>query len=266
MGDVPGSVITPEAVRLDYVVGGIATRTFAKMIDLVVLAISGLVLSLLVHLIGTLLTSKVGVSPATTEVVTRIADALVIFFVVLFLVPLCEARWNGRTPGKAMLGLRVVTDIGETVGFGHALIRSMVQLVELPTGIAFITALSNPRNQRLGDLSAGTFVIHDRGQLVAPTLTPTVFPPPPQCEGVVAAIDVSTLTSREFVFIRDYLLRVRELTPEARIGLGAMLIERLAPRVRAWPPPGMAPELFINCIASAYQLAYFDGVLPPAVR
>lgn len=259
-------MITPEAVRLDYVVGGIATRAFAKLIDVFALVMTALILVLGVHLLGDLLVRRAGMSLETADIVTRIADALLIFFVALFLVPLCEARWNGRTPGKALLGLRVVTDVGETVGFGHALIRSMVQIVELPTGIAFVTALSNPRNQRLGDLSAGTFVIHDRGQLIAPTLTPTIFPPPPQCAGVVAAMDVSTMTSREFVFIRDYLLRVRELTPGARFALGSMLVERLAPRVRTWPPPGMPPELFVNCIASAYQLAYFQGVLPPTSR
>ena len=84
-----------------------------------------------------------------------IGQTFLIVFVGIFLVPLCETRWNGRTPGKALLGLRVVTDVGETIGFGHALIRSLIQLVELPTGIALVAALSNPRNQRLGDLSAG---------------------------------------------------------------------------------------------------------------
>ena len=80
---------------------------------------------------------------------------------------------------------------------------------------------------------------------------------------VVAAIDVSSMTSREFVFIRDYLLRVHELTPAARLQLGTLLVERLGPRVAQWPaPPDMAPERFINCIASAYQLEYFGGVLP----
>lgn len=266
MGNVPGSVVTPEAVRLDYVIGGIASRTFAKIIDAIALAITWLTLLLISHLIGSLLTAKVGIAPDTVEIGVRIVDALALFFVVVFAVPLCETRWNGRTPGKAMLGLRVVTDIGETVGFSHAIIRGMVQLVELPTGIGLITALSNPRNQRLGDLSAGTFVIHDRGQLVAPLLTPTVFPPPQGCEGVVAAVDVSRLTSQEFAFIRDFLLRTRELTPAARYELGIQLVQRLVPLVATSPPATMPPELFINCVASAYQLKHFDGVLPIGTR
>lgn len=259
---VAGSVVTPEAVQLDYVVGGIGTRAFAKVVDLLAMAAVAFALLFLLGIGVTFLQAQEVVSPAMADTIMRILLALVIFFVGLFLVPICETRWNGRTPGKSMMGLRVVNDIGETVTFGQALTRSLVQLVELPTAIGLIVALTNPRNQRIGDLSAGTFVIHDRGQLVAPLLIPTVFPPPAGCERVVAAMDISSLTSREFVFIRDYLLRVRELTPEARASLGGLLIDHLAPRVSVWPPAGMPPELYINCIASAYQLDYFGGVLP----
>lgn len=262
---MPGSVITPEAVRLDYVVGGIATRTLAKLVDLTAVVTIGFVLQALVRLAGSILVDREILAAETVDIVQRILIALVVFFVGIFLVPLCETRWNGRTPGKALLGLRVVTDVGETVGFSHSLIRSLIQLVELPTGIALVAALSNPRNQRLGDLSAGTFVIHDRGQLIAPTLTPTVFPPPPGCWPVVAAIDVSTMTSQQFTFIRDFLLRSPDLTADARQDLGWDLVLRLGPRLGAWPPAGMSPERFINCVASAYQLRYFDGVLPPTV-
>jgi uncharacterized RDD family membrane protein YckC len=260
-----GSVVTPEAVQLDYVVGGIATRTFAKLIDFFVLAIVGGALSLLVTLLLTL------AAPGSEliggfEVAYRIAIALIVFFMVVFATPLCETRWNGRTPGKALLGLRAVSDVGETIGFRHAIIRSTVQLVEIPTGIALVAALSNPRNQRLGDLSAGTFVIHDRGTLVAPTLTPTVFPPPWGCEAVVGSMHVGGLSSKEFVFIRDFLLRTRQLTPQARAQIGNLLVAHLVPEVGVSPPPGMPPELYVNCVASAYQLRYFNGVLPPASR
>lgn len=263
---VPGSVVTPEAVRLDYVVGGIATRTFAKLVDLVLLAFTGLALLLGMALLTSTLESRRVLDPESAEITYRIGAALAVFFLVLFATPLCEARWNGRTPGKSLLGLRAVTDVGETIGFRHAMIRSTVQLVELPTGIGLIAALSNPRNQRLGDLSAGTFVIHDRGTLTAPLITPTVFPPPPQCEGVVAAIDVTNMSTREFTFLRDYLLRARELTPEARRDLGWLLVEHLVPVVGVAPPAGMPPELFLNCVASAYQLDYFEGALPVPSR
>jgi len=262
----PGSVITPEAVRLDYVVGGIATRAFAKAIDVTILTVLGFGLVALLRAFGAVVASRSWLSAEAADVLTRILVAVALFFVGFFLVPLCEAAWNGRTPGKALLGLRVVTDVGETVGFGHALVRSLVQIVEIPTGIALVAALSNPRNQRLGDLSAGTFVIHDRRQLVAPLLTPTVFPPPPGCWPVVAAIDVTRMTSREFTFIRDYLLRSVQLTPQARDELGWMLVHRLGPMVNAWPPAGMPPDRFVNCVASAYQLRYFDGELPAASR
>jgi uncharacterized RDD family membrane protein YckC len=263
---VPGSVVTPEAVRLDYVVGGIATRSFAKIIDLAMLVVVALLGLWGLFALGAFFTTTVGFDPDGVEIGERIALALFMFFLVVFATPICETRWNGRTPGKAMLGLRAVTDVGETLGFRHAIIRGLVQIVELPTGIALVTALTNPRNQRLGDLSAGTFVIHDRGTLVAPTLTPTVFPPPYGCEGIVATMDTTSMTPKEFVFIRDYLLRVRQLTPAARAQLGDLLVGHTVSRVGLAPPVGMPPELYLNCVASAYQLRYFNGVLPHATR
>ena len=79
---------------------------------------------------------------------------------------LCEALWS-RTPGKYLQGLVVVDTSGGHCGWRRALVRTLLRVVEanpllfggLPAGV---TILASKRNQRLGDLAAGTLVVSSR--------------------------------------------------------------------------------------------------------
>ena len=97
-----------------------------------------------------------------------------IVFVVLFgYFIVFEALWNGQTPGKKLLGLRVVRDGGYPIDFGASLIRNLIRVGEQLIGyyiLAAISALISPENKRLGDLAAGTIVVRD-ARLAAPRLT-----------------------------------------------------------------------------------------------
>jgi uncharacterized RDD family membrane protein YckC len=74
-----------------------------------------------------------------------------------------EALWS-RTPGKYLQGLMVVDPSGGRCGWRRAFLRTLLRVVEanplllggLPAGIAI---LASERNQRLGDLAAGTLVV-----------------------------------------------------------------------------------------------------------
>lgn len=78
-----------------------------------------------------------------------------------------ESHTRSRTPGKYLQGLVVVDPSGGRCGWRRALVRTLVRVVEanlllfggLPAGV---TILASKRNQRLGDLAAGTLVISTR--------------------------------------------------------------------------------------------------------
>lgn len=74
--------------------------------------------------------------------------------------PLCEGI-AGQTLGKKLLGLYVVDFKGETPTIGHTFVRRMVDIFECITFgvLALITINYSKRNQRLGDMMAGTTVI-----------------------------------------------------------------------------------------------------------
>jgi hypothetical protein len=109
--------------------------------------------------------------------------------------------------------------------------------------VMFVSA----RNQRLGDLAAGTFVVRDRhgdrgGPLHAPL--PAVDPSP------AAAWDVSAVSADDLATVRAFLERRENLQAGARAELAASLATRLRPRVGG-APEGMVDERFLELLLAA---------------
>ncbi|MGI8794093.1 MAG: RDD family protein, partial [Acidimicrobiales bacterium] len=177
-GPTADRIVTPEAVVLDFETAGLASRLLSGAIDIAVQF-----LLLLVVIIG-------GVAVAEGFGGGGVAAAAVYFaiFLTLFGYPAAqETLWRGKTVGKAAMGLRVVTADGLPVRFRHAAIRSMLGLVDkfLASGaIGLIAILVSGRNQRLGDLVAGTIVLRERKASQAPVAL--AFPPPPGLEDYCA--------------------------------------------------------------------------------
>ncbi len=235
-------VVTPEAVVLELPTAGVATRAFARTVDLVVQVIVAGVLSIVVVPF-----LSAGVGP-------ELVGLLVIVFVLLGVPIGMEVVSRGRSVGKAMFGLRVVGADGSPAAPRQAVVRGLVALVDIYASLGFlaaVTAMFSPVSQRPGDLGAGTVVIRERGR--GTTEVPIAFYPPPGYETYVASLDVGALDEEDFSLIRSFLLRVRELTPEARVGIAMGLAEGVRARIRHVLPRTMDPELFLVCVASAFQ-------------
>lgn len=87
----------------------------------------------------------------------------------------------GKTIGKHAVGLRVVDESGADIGVGQALIRNLLRIVDafLFYLVGAIAVWSTPRRQRIGDLVAATFVVHDRGEFrERARMTPPVYERP----------------------------------------------------------------------------------------
>ena len=154
------AVETPEHVRLDYVLADVGSRAAALAIDFGIIVVTLLVVGMIAARIGDL------------------ADVLAdwfsrpMFYVLVFLAfwgyfMLFEALWGGRTPGKRVLGIRVVHTGGEPLTFHGSVLRNLIRVIDLqPAGSGMAGAvciLVNKRAQRLGDLVAGTVVVQDAG-------------------------------------------------------------------------------------------------------
>ncbi|MET0727031.1 MAG: RDD family protein [Acidimicrobiales bacterium] len=244
MTTTPRGIVTPEAVVLEFDTAGIASRSLARAIDA---GIQGLIL-LVVILLAVVGFGGEGFL-AYAVAITGTA------FVVLGYPMLAEVLMRGRSPGKATLGLRVVTTEGAPIAPRHAFIRSALGLVDfllVPGGlIAVVCALFSPRSQRLGDVFAGTIVLRERTATAPPQAI--WFNPPVGLEGYAATLDVSAVNDAQFGLIRAFLLRVEALSPEARGSLSVRLATPLTVAMAHHTPPGVYADQFLQCVAATYQ-------------
>ena len=247
-GSVDQGIVTPEAVVLDIERAGVASRILAITIDVVMLAIVyTLVLLGAVAIFG----SADSVAGAVLAVV---------FSFGMYLAWFCGFETIlQRTPGKAILGLRVIATDGTPVRFSQAFLRAVVGIADflvLPFGfVAVVATLLTPRDQRLGDLAAGTLVVRQRA--ASAYVAPAYFPAPRGYEAYVGALDVGAMTVEQYGLIRSFLLRCHHLAPLARVQMAVRLANPLATKVlRHQPPHYLHPETFLVCVAAAWQQAH----------
>jgi uncharacterized RDD family membrane protein YckC len=239
-------IVTPEAVLLEFETAGVASRTVAELLDIGV-QLGGLV----VVMAGV---SILGNAGGTGEVFAVVVALVALFAALVGYPVVMETFWGGRTLGKAAMGLRVVTREGAPERFRHAAIRAMIGLVEIYAllGIpAVISIVTSRRDQRLGDLVAGTLVLRQRaGRRATP---PVTFAVPWNWEGYVQSLDVSPLTDEQYGVVRAVLLRLGELSPAARWQVSTEVATAVAGQMRIPVPVQVAPDMFLTCVATAYQ-------------
>jgi uncharacterized RDD family membrane protein YckC len=146
--DTVREVATPEGCEIGLRIAGPLSRARAWMFDFLLRLAVWIALSSVAGLTGNFGTGMAMVS----------AFLLEWFYPVLF-----EVFMRGQTPGKRVCGLAVLHDDGTPVSWGASFTRNTVRFVDfLPAfyATAFITTLLNADGKRLGDLAAGTVVVH----------------------------------------------------------------------------------------------------------
>ena len=144
-----------------------------------------------------------------------------------------EAFWHGQTPGKRLIGLRVLSVTGRPARLDEAILRNLLRVVDQLPGvyaIGIVTMLISTRNQRLGDLAAGTVVVHEKA-LSVPVLT-VAAPPTGGAWGSAAG-----LSEAELLLAETFLQRRHELPPEVRETHARAIAERLRARLGPTTPP-----------------------------
>ena len=245
------TIETPEGVDLSVTLAGLGSRFVAGVIDTLVQ--TGIMFTFFFAL---------GIAGGTAEeaglggagALTVALGALLVFVIVFGYPVLFETLNGGRTPGKAAIGIRVVQTGGRPVRFGASSVRNLVRIVDtLPFAyaIGMIAILVSPKNQRLGDMAAGTLVVRDRKP--EPSGAQWVQTMAPVATGVVDSWDVASIREEEVATVRSFLARRWDLTPSARIHLANELAARLRPKV-AGADPGLPPEEFLEKLAAAKSM------------
>lgn len=221
--DATLDVETPEQVIVSYTLAGIGTRGAAALIDsLVMLLLSG-TLWYAVTVAGRALSGERWIMA-----VALIGQFLIIWgYFVAF-----ETVWDGQTPGKRLLGLRVVRNGGGGVHIGPSAARNLVRIVDfLPFGyfVGMVSIVANQRNQRLGDLVAGTIVVRER--LVKHARTGVSA----SVSGADAPVAAATLDDERFALLDRFVMREASLDDASRARIANAIAARIGASVRADP-------------------------------
>ena len=165
-------LVTPENIAFQYRVAGPFRRLPAYLID-VLIRVVVIVVALIALMVLFGVAGQAGLGFGVWLVGYFLLDW---FYGGLF-----ETYWNGQTPGKRMMRIRVVSDEGQPINGWQAVLRNFLRAADaLPAVTAFqiaeaevpfqtyllglVTATMNDRYQRLGDIAAGTMVIIEEPQ------------------------------------------------------------------------------------------------------
>jgi uncharacterized RDD family membrane protein YckC len=223
---------TPERVPLAFAVASIGNRFLAVAIDhfiqyFVIVVVAWALLSL----------SGVG-SVETIENSNFFQEmpkwTIALMIVVLFLIfagyfVFFEWLWNGQTPGKRLLKLRVIREDGRPITLWEAMARNLLRIFDAVPGfvlpvysIGLITIFLSNRDQRVGDVFAGTVVVRERTD-EAPTFAETFSNPVADAafrrvqKPVSFQADVNSITEREIEVAESFLRRRWDLTERQRL-------------------------------------------------
>ncbi|GAA4060408.1 RDD family protein [Amphibacillus indicireducens] len=154
---------TPEHVTVRYSYAGLGSRAIAFMIDQFII---GLVYFLIFIGLFFIFESQLITANFDQLFLWVLAGAVLLVFAIEWsYFVLFEFFWNGKTIGKKIIGIRVMKDNGHRLTLLSSIIRNLMRIVdELSTSylIGILLIFFHAENKRLGDLTAGTIVVHDR--------------------------------------------------------------------------------------------------------
>jgi uncharacterized RDD family membrane protein YckC len=263
------TIDTPENVTFAHEVAGIGNRFIAALIDSFIL-FSALVLLNLIILVGLGVLGSMDPAPMVEDTPMDWIEGLLlaIYALINFLIfwgyyVLFEYLWNGQTPGKRLVYIRVVRLDGNPAGFVEVMVRNLVRIVDfLPSGygLGLLVMFFNGQARRLGDFAAGTLVIKERADVhLRVLLSVDNFGNPASQTGdepvdealLLRYANIRRLTAQDYELIREALYRER--TSVLSHGVIPRLAQTVAAKLEVEPPLAAASTQFLSEVLKAYR-------------
>ena len=205
---------TPENVAFGYQIAGIGSRFLASLLDTLIVGLLQIVILVVLTLVIRAFDSSAFADQISAWVYAIFGLVAAIFYWGYYVF--FEMLWNGQTPGKRWVGLRVIRSDGTPITLSEALIRNLARLVDfLPAayGIGIVTMFIDKQSRRLGDLAAGTLVVQDRAPITMQDLAvKRTVHLRPWANVSLDGFPVERLTNNDLSLIEDFLLRRDQLT------------------------------------------------------
>src|SRR6202012_5228713 len=248
-------VVTGDAVVLDVQISQLPVRAVGALLDITVMSVF--------YLLGLMLWAA-----TLTQFDSALSAAVLVIFTVLVIVgyPLAfETATRGRSVGKIVMGLRVVSDDGGPERFRQVLFRALASVVEIWMFLgspAVICSMLSPKAKRIGDIFAGTIVVSERGPRLGP---PPVMPP--SLAWWAGCRQLSGLSAGQAEVARQFLSRAPQLDRQLRQQMAYRIAGDVVSRIAPPPPPGAPPELVLAAVLAERhrrELARLRPTMPAA--
>lgn len=242
------TIDTPEQVHLEFGLANLGSRFMAIFADtLIQIVLWATLLILDETTLGGALFSRL-----SSYRVWVSAFIIFAYFCVLWgYYAAFEAFWKGQTPGKRWAGIRVIKDSGRPIDAFEAIARNFLRIVDFfPAlyGAGIVSMLLTSKNQRLGDLVAGTIVVHEKTRKEADLFFNTSV----KAESVL--YQAARLSVQEIELIETFLARRLDIPPEVRrqsaVRIAGMIGAKLGIAPESRPPDH---ENFLELVVQEFR-------------
>lgn len=247
---------TPESVELEFTLAGIGNRAYALLIDYIV---SGLIITIFLITwtyfsiqIYSIIENLLGNDNQLDQWLIAI-PILTSFFIYIGYFVFFEALWQGQTPGKRYVKIRVIRDDGRSISLQQSTLRALLRPIDDTFFIGVFLIILSKREKRIGDYVAGTLVIQEERSFVAAT-----FPLSNQAQDLANQLqleaDLSRMLPEDFAVIRQYLQRRQVMTNEAKNQVSKQLADQIKKIIALEQvPQKVTANVFLEAVYLAYQ-------------
>ncbi len=237
---------TPEQVVVSYTVAGVGARSAAALIDYAIIWTLIVGFWTLLIMLANAIAPDPGQTAETTTAQSSGAWAVSLVILISFSIQwgyyvLFEALWDGQTPGKRRLGIRVVQDGGYSVSFAASAVRNIARIVDMQPlflySVGIASVVISKTGKRLGDMMAGTIVVRERFRKGP---QPAAYEP--DGDGELSA----SLSDADFVLLDRFVGRLESLDAERRNTMALQLANRFAGELETVGAPPLAALLALH--------------------
>ena len=155
---------TPERVPLHFALASIGNRFLACAIDHALQVLTIIVVAIGLTIVANY--SSLGDQFSNAPKWVKAFLIAIVFLILSGYFAFFEWIWNGQTPGKRWLKLRVIREDGRPVTFWEAAVRNLLRTLDMMPApfysIGLISVFISSSDQRIGDMVAGTVVVRER--------------------------------------------------------------------------------------------------------
>ena len=243
------AVVTPESVSFSYEVAGIGSRFLALFID---------------HLLEIAFLMAIGAAvyysglKADQWLLRLLYVGGLLFFYLGYFV-FFDILWDGQSPGKRLLKLRVIRDGGYGLTALESILRNLLRVIDfMPCAyfLGVISMIASGKSRRLGDFAAGTVVVKDR-RTGAPARIKLAR------ANILAGLSdearilirgrLNLFTPEELRVMREFIRRRGSLVANARENLAVRLDAAIIARIPELKESALLKEHLIEAVVAAYE-------------